>query len=421
MKPNETRPPTRHYPGAPIPQTDGVWRDDLSGDHPQLAALLQRYHYLFFGLLGIAFISIAFFFDSPAAIWQGMITILSSPANLLTDYILLANAGATLMNVGLMTLFSISLIKLNRLPVSGSIIAGIFTMIGFSFFGKNLYNTMPIILGVFLYAKALRQPFGEYVLHCMFGTALSPLVSEFSFGLGLPQPLGILAGILAGLLAGLIIVQLSLRFLQFHKGFSLYNIGFTAGIIGMFFMAVLSGFGVDVHAVSILSEGRNLPFSLILLGIFLVLFFIGLRVNHWRLKGFRRLFALPGVLPTDFLGSVGFGVTMMNMALLGMLSIVYVLALGGELNGPVIGGIFTVVGFGAYGKHIKNVLPVIAGVTLANLLNIHDSGASYTIIAALFGTTLAPIAGALRRIRGAAGRVSAHCRWSPTSAFSTRA
>ncbi len=395
MNNEEKKPVVKHYPGAPIHEDAGPaeWKDEISGDHPQIAAMLQRYYYLFFGLLGILFIALAFVFDRPADIWHGVTVILTSRANLLTDYIQLANAGATLVNVGVMTLFSISIIRLNRLPVSGSIVAGIFTMVGFSFFGKNLYNTLPLILGVYLYAKAIRQPFGEYVLHCMFGTALSPLVSELSFNMKLPVPFGVLLGVASGLLAGFVLVPLSIRFLRFHKGYNLYNIGFTAGIIGMFFMAVLRGFGVEVTAVSILSSGRNLPFSLILSGIFLCLLLMGLRVNHWKLKGFRRLFQLPGVLATDFLAISGFGVTLINMALLGMLSVAYVLILGGELNGPVIGGIFTVVGFAAYGKHLKNVLPVMVGVTLANLFNIHSSSASFTIIAALFGTTLAPIAG----------------------------
>ena len=343
---NEEKKPVKHYPGAPIHKEDepGAWQDEVSGDHPKIAAMLQRYYYLFFGLLGILFIALAFVFDTPADIGSGIQVILTSPANLLTDYIMLANAGATLLNVGLITLFSISIIRLNRLPVSGSIVAGIFTMIGFSFFGKNLYNTLPIILGVYLYAKAIRQPFGEYVLHSMFGTALSPLVSELSFNMKLPFPFGILIGIASGLLVGFILVPLSMRFLRFHRGYNLYNIGFTAGIIGMFYMAVLRGFGIEVHAVSILSSGRNLPFSLILLGIFLSILLLGLRVNHWKLKGFRRLFQLSGVLPTDFLALSGFGVTLINMSVLGMLSVAYVLILGGELNGPVIGGIFTVVG-----------------------------------------------------------------------------
>ena len=402
MQNNKQKPAVKHYPGAPIHKLGSScqWRDDISSDHPQHAAMLQRYYYLFFGLLGLLFIALAFFLDSPGNIAAGLLTILTSPANLLTDYIEIAGAGATLVNVGLIALLSIGITRLNRLPVSGSIVAGIFTMIGFSFFGKNMYNTIPIILGVYLYAKATGQPFGEYVLHSMFGTALSPLVSAFSFSLGFSMPLGIALGVASGLVVGFIVVPLSLQFLKFHKGYSLYNIGFTAGIIGMFFTAVLRGFGVGVEAVSILSSGRNLPFAIMLMVIFLVMLLIGLRVNRWRLKGYGRLFHLPGVLPTDFLALRGFGVTLINMAVLGMLSVAYVLVLGGELNGPVIGGIFTVVGFAAYGKHLKNVVPIFIGVTLVNIFNIHDASATFTIIAALFGTTLAPIAGRYGTLAG---------------------
>lgn len=41
------------------------------------------------------------------------------------------------------------------------------------------------------------------------------------------------------------------------------------------------------------------------------------------------------------------------MGLLGLVSTFYVLIIDGSLNGPVIGGIFTVVAFGAFGKHLK--------------------------------------------------------------------
>ena len=294
MKTDEKKPNARHYPGAPIHADGqaGPWRDALSGDHPQRAAAVQRYHSLFFGLLGWLFILLAFCFDTPLDIWHGMLKIFTSSANLLTDYMALANAGAALVNVGLMTHVSILILRLNKLPVSGSIVAAVFTMIGFSFFGKNLFNTMPIILGVYLYAASTRQPFGEYVLHSMFGTALSPLVSEVSFNLGIPFPFGVLLGIAGGLAAGFAIAPLSMWFLQFHKGLTLYNIGFTAGIIGMFFMAVLRGFNIDVYGVSILSEGHNLPFSILLYSIFAVLLVLGLRVNHWRFKGYGSLLRL---------------------------------------------------------------------------------------------------------------------------------
>jgi len=343
--------------------------------------------------MGVCLIAISFLFNTPREIFQGNLVILTSPANLLTDYFQLANIGATLMNVGIICLTSVTFIWINRVSVTGAIIAGVFTMIGFSFFGKNLYNTFPIVLGVFLYSKAVKHPFRQYILHSMFGTALSPLVSEFSFNLGLPIPLGILLGIAGGIIAGFILVPLSSQVLKFHQGYSLYNIGFTAGLIGMFFTAVLRGFGVEIEVVSILSSGRNTGLLVFLYALFALMFLLGFLSNRGRMTGFRCLLAQTGVLPSDFLSSSGLGVTAMNMSMMGILSTTYVLAIGGALNGPVLGAIFTVVGFSAYGKHIRNSIPILIGILLTNVFNIHDSSATFAIIAALFGMSLAPIAG----------------------------
>lgn len=353
----------------------------------------ERAKYVFFFALSLLLITAAFFINTPREILRGSLTILTSPANLLTDYFQLANVGATLLNVGAVTLLSLGLIKLTKAAFTGAVIAAVFTMLGFAFFGKNLYNTIPIVLGVLAYAKATKQPFSGVLLHAMFGTALSPLVSELSFNLGLPLYVGIPLSFAAGMLTGVLIVPLSIHFVRFHQGFSLYNIGFTAGIIGMLFTAVLLGFGVQIKTVSILSSGNNTTFSILLCGLFSAMLLLGLWMNRWTLNGYGRLLALPGTLPSDFSAAVGLGAVVINMALLGFICVGYVLALGGELNGPVIGGIFTVVGFGAYGKHIRNVVPVFIGVLLTNLLNVHEISATFAIMAALFGTTLAPVAG----------------------------
>lgn len=402
MQADQPRFEKNYYPGAPrtIESTDVSL---CGGSFPRENTTTQipnRYLLLFFILLGIAFVLAGFFFNTPAEILHGSLLILTSPANLLTDYFQLANIGATLVNVGFITLSSVALIRLNQVAVSGAIVAAIFTMIGFSFFGKNLFNTIPIILGVLIYSKLKKLPFRQYILHSMFGTAISPLVSEFSFGLHLPLQIGIPLGVIAGMTAGFILVPLSSQVLKFHQGYSLYNIGFTAGIIGMFFTAVLRGFGISIEVVSILSEGSNVAFSCFLFGLFALLFLLGLWLNRWRFTGFRCLFAQSGALPADFLSIAGLGVTAMNMAVMGSVSVAYVLALGGVLNGPVIGAVFTVVGFSAYGKHLRNSIPILVGVLLANLFNIHDSSATFAIIAALFGLTLAPIAGQYGVIAG---------------------
>jgi len=52
-----------------------------------------------------------------------------------------------------------------------------------------------------------------------------------------------------------------------------------------------------------------------------------------------------------------------------------------------------VVGFGAFGKHPLNCVPIVAGVFIATLLKGSDPAASGFVLAALFSTSLAPIAG----------------------------
>ena len=361
-----------------------ILRDHANPDHESTG---------FFILLGLLLSVLAFFFNTPGEIWSGSIVILTSPANLITDYFKLANIGATLMNAGIMTLTSLVLVQITRVRITGAIVAGIFTVAGFSFFGKNLYNSIPIILGVFLYARIVRLPFNRFILQALFGTALGPLVSEFSFNLGLAPVTGHILGLAAGIVAGFVLPPLSAHFLRFHQGFNLYNIGFTAGIVGMFFLAVLRGFGIEITTVDIVSSGNNRAFSAILYTLFALMLLAGLSKNKWKLTGYRQLLTQSGKLATDFITISGLALTLINMALLGILATSYVLAVGGDLNGPVIGGIFTAVGFGAFGKHIGNVWPILAGVFLANLLNVHELNATTALLGALFGTTLAPIAG----------------------------
>ena len=71
----------------------------------------------------------------------------------------------------------------------------------------------------------------------------------------------------------------------------------------------------------------------------------------------------------------------------------FVLAVGGNLNGPTIGGIFTIVGFSATGKHLRNIFPFMAGVCIASTVRAWDITNPSALLALLFSTTLAPIAG----------------------------
>lgn len=103
---------------------------------------------------------------------------------------------------------------------------------------------------------------------------------------------------------------------------------------------------------------------------------------------------------SDFISSNGFGLVLLNMAILGFVSIAYLFIVGSSISGPVIGGIFTVIGFAAFGKHLRNTLPIMLGVYLANQIFVWDVSSTGSVLAALFATTLAPIAGAYGLIPG---------------------
>ena len=93
----------------------------------------------------------------------------------------------------------------------------------------------------------------------------------------------------------------------------------------------------------------------------------------------------------------GPGPTLVNMALVGSVGFAYLLALyplGVRLNGPLVCCILAMTGFGAFGKHPRNVLPVMAGAALAALLLVAVPITSPgVLLATLLCTCLAPIAG----------------------------
>ena len=170
-----------------------------------------------------------------------------------------------------------------------------------------------------------------------------------------------------------------------HKGYSLYNVGFSSGIIATVIVSVLKSFGITTESRLIWSEGNNQLLFAILCGLFIAMIaaaflFGGKNVgdSYWK------ILSCSGIGGTDYLRDNGGAATVLNMALNGV---------GGELNGPTIGGIFTIIGFSATGKHIRNIAPIMFGVLLASFTKHWTINAPSPILALLFSTTLAPIAG----------------------------
>lgn len=349
--------------------------------------------YLLVYLLGIYLIIVSLFFNSPKDILSGLKDIILSPDNLITDYVKVGGMGGAYFNSGMLTILSVFLVRKTGVSLNGPLIAAIFTVCGFSFFGKNIFNSIPITLGVYLYSKFEKTEFKNYLLPALFGSALGPLVGEIAFGFGIPLSKSVFLAYLAGIIVGFVLPPLSQAFLRFHQGFNLYNVGFTAGMVGMFATAVLKMFDMDVETVNIISSGNNVQHAVVFYFYFILMIIIGFILNNKSFKDYKELLKNTGQLMADFISLYGFPITLINMGIMGIIGTTFILVIGGELTGPTVGGILTIVGFAAFGKHPKNTIPILIGVRLATFLNTYDNLSASTLLAALFGTTLAPIAG----------------------------
>jgi hypothetical protein len=295
---------------------------------------------------------------------------------------------------------SIIIARINQVKLTGAMVAAFFTLAGFALFGKNGLNIWPILGGVWIYAWYQREKFSKFIVIAFFATSLSPLVSQVAFGFGWAYTVSIPAAILLGLGAGFMFPPLASHFVRFHQGYNIYNVGFTSGMIGMVFMAFFRSFGLNNPPTLHLSSGNNGPLSIYLALYFGLMLIIGFMTSEHLIQSLQGIFKQSGRLVSDYLTNDGFGPSMVNMGLLGFMSTGYVLLIQGELSGPALGGILTIVGFGAFGKHVKNILPILIGVYVSTLFNIWEPTTPGAILAALFGTTLAPIAGTYGWISG---------------------
>ena len=164
------------------------------------------------GLIGLAFIL-------HRQVYRPWLKLIQSPGNLPTDFYKEFGLAATLFNVGTLGLFSFILVIVFNFPLSGPMVAGIFTFMAFGSYGKHLVNALPVMTGLIL--ASMLPGFSLTNLGpsiaVFFVTALAPVAGKF--------------GIFYGVLAGFIHLLIAPQALALQGGFDLYNNGFTAGLV----------------------------------------------------------------------------------------------------------------------------------------------------------------------------------------------
>lgn len=338
-------------------------------------------------LLGIAL-------DDPRNILPGLYRIVTMQDLLITDYVQIAGVGAALVNCGLVTIISILLIKLSEEAFNGFTLVEMGLMSGFALFGKNVLNIWPILFGTWLYAKYQKQPFKMHAAVGLLATSLSPLVSYMALGsIHASIPLGLAVGISVGF----ILPPLAAYTYKIQNGLNLYNMGFACGLLAMMIVPALIAFGDQPDSALFWTDEYHTSFAIlltVLCFIFIVagLFFCGSSPRRVWTK-YRQLLSTTGRAPSDYLRMFGAGPVLVNMGVNGMLGMLYIFLVKGDLNGPTLGGIFTIIGFSAFGKHAFNIIPVMFGVYLGAYGMHYTPDYPSLQLAGLFGTTLAPISG----------------------------
>lgn len=355
-----------------------------------------RYREIFPGTIALAALmaALGITLDDPRNILPGLYRIITMQDLLITDYVQIGGVGAALINSALVMVISILLIRFSGDPYNGFTIVEMGLMAGFALFGKNIVNIWPIIFGTWLYAKYQKEPFAKYVSVALLATSLSPLVSYMALGsVHASLPLGFFAGVLVGF----ILPSLSAYTYKIQNGLNLYNMGFACGLFAMMVVPLLTAFGDKPDSALYWATGYNVTFAIVVVIMCVVFIVTGLFFSGnppWAVwAGYRRLLSTTGRAPSDYLRMFGDGPVLVNMGVNGVLGMLYIIIVGGELNGPTLGGIFTIIGFSAFGKHAFNIVPVMVGVALGAYGMKHTPDYPALQLAGLFGTTLAPIAG----------------------------
>lgn len=344
------------------------------------------------------------------------------PAQSNRDYFApaLGSVSGAMFNTFLVSALCCAMMFLPGARVNGGTVLAFFLTSGYCFYGMNILNVLPLMLGVFVYARIRREPFSRYISHAMFATGAAPLITyalfyypdvaagpRFTF-------LGLALAIAIGLLFGLALPPLCAHTMAFHKGYDLFNAGCAVGFLCFVFNAVLhKALGIDAPAFeAVMGEGRRAMID----GFFIVTFGLcalcGAALNGG-FRGYGALLRETGY-DADFTGKYGPGLNLLNMGVYGLFIVAFFNLIGVSFTGPTMGGIFGMLCGCCLGATPLNVWPMMAGYVVMGLLNraglvAYPVNINSTVTGLSFASGLAPLAGVYGPVAGIAAGMLHYC------------
>ncbi|MGL4789966.1 MAG: DUF1576 domain-containing protein [Anaerotignaceae bacterium] len=359
----------------------------------------KRYYYTY-GICVIVII-LGVFIGDYRTIIDGMIKIFMNKGILISDYIAIAGVAAAFLNASLTLFFSAFLLHINKVPLNSKVISVLSLMAGFALFGKNVFSMWFILAGTFLLSIVSKEKFSKNVLSGLFASSLSPIL-EVAYIYNGVTVTSLFLALLVGIVIGFAVPLLAVHTNAILRGLNLYNGGFAVGLVSFLVVPIMLNFDISFDSQWSWSTGNNDIFTKMLVVIALVCILSGFLVDRKNaFKNYLNLLKRPGIASEDFIELDGAGAVLINMGVNLFICIAYIHLIGGDLNGPTLGGIFGVMGFSTNGKHAKNIIPIMFGIWLMAFVSPRVSPTTETLQMAVFmGTTLAPISGTYGFVAG---------------------
>jgi len=162
--------------------------------------------------------------------FKGYRDLMHYSGRLVTDFVFLTGLGLTLINMGIMGLIGTVYVMMMGGVFNGPVMAGLFTLCGFSAFGNHPKNSIPVMIGVFIAAltKVWQMNSVGMVITGLFSTTLAPIAGVH--------------GALIGVVAGFIHTSVVMNVGSVHGGINLYNNGFAGGIVASVLVPMIDAF-----------------------------------------------------------------------------------------------------------------------------------------------------------------------------------
>ncbi len=330
---------------------------------------------LFFGFLSLCFLVAAVCMPDRGTMFTGLLTILTQPAKVSTNYFALGGYSATFLNMGLVGAICTALYYLFKAKAGNASTLAVILTIGFGSWGINILNIWPTIAGVLVYCLIKKEHPGNQVNAMLFSTGIAPLISDLLLRYPNAEvvgfnPLGIGIALAVGLSIGLLLPAGLAHSPKVHKGFDLYSAALPIGMTAFFLQAALfKTMGVALPAApaaETLQVASRLTVNLFCGVVFGVCILLALLMGC-KPRDYWQLLKDPELV-TNFSATYGNQVFLMNVGVYGLFILGYYNLIGATFNGVTFGVIFCMLACCNSGSHPGNVWPIMLGYYVMSLV-----------------------------------------------------